>query len=264
MTSDRTPADDKNRDDKNRGDNPLSADGHAPGDHPRQWDAAYVLGALAPRERLEYEAYLAEHESARSEVAELAGLPGLLRALSTAEAVELLSEEAATSASAAAAPTSAATVQSLARRVDAHRRRRRVLAVFASAAAAVVLVVGGFTLAGLGTGHDGAGSGPTESLAAMSPAAGSSLTAEVGLVSKSWGTRLDWNCTYASAWTRGSGTYDLVVTDRSGRTRVVASWQAIGGKATDLSAATDLAADDIGAVSITVSGSRTPLATRTF
>src|SRR4051794_40547905 len=43
-----------------------------------EWDAAYVLGALAPAERLEFEGHLALCTRCRASVAEIAGLPGLL------------------------------------------------------------------------------------------------------------------------------------------------------------------------------------------
>lgn len=42
------------------------------------WDAPYVLGALIPAERREYEAHLDECQDCRAAVAEIAGLPGLL------------------------------------------------------------------------------------------------------------------------------------------------------------------------------------------
>ena len=41
-------------------------------------DAAYVLGALSPAERLEYERHLPTCASCRRSVAQLAGMPGLL------------------------------------------------------------------------------------------------------------------------------------------------------------------------------------------
>ena len=44
----------------------------------RQWDAAYVLGALSAKERLEYEQHLADCQECSAAVAELAGVPGLL------------------------------------------------------------------------------------------------------------------------------------------------------------------------------------------
>ena len=42
------------------------------------WDAAYVLGALSPVERREFEEHLAGCPTCQAAVSELAGLPGLL------------------------------------------------------------------------------------------------------------------------------------------------------------------------------------------
>ncbi|MCZ2263463.1 anti-sigma factor family protein, partial [Isoptericola sp. QY 916] len=50
----------------------------APTDPYREWDAAYVLGALSPADRRDYEEHLAGCDACRAAVAELAGLPGLL------------------------------------------------------------------------------------------------------------------------------------------------------------------------------------------
>ncbi|MER6939657.1 zf-HC2 domain-containing protein, partial [Nocardioides sp. NPDC000441] len=56
------------------------------------WDASYVLGALSPSDRRAYERHLAGCSVCHDAVAELAGMPGLLGALSRAEAEELLEE----------------------------------------------------------------------------------------------------------------------------------------------------------------------------
>ena len=64
------------------------------------WDAAYVLGALSPVERLEYEEHLAGCPACQSAVSELAGMPGLLAQvppedaalLAAAPGVELLDD----------------------------------------------------------------------------------------------------------------------------------------------------------------------------
>ena len=42
------------------------------------WDGAYVLGALSPADRLEFERHLAECATCAPAVREMAGLPGLL------------------------------------------------------------------------------------------------------------------------------------------------------------------------------------------
>ena len=50
------------------------------------WDAAYVLGALSPAERREFEEHLAGCARCQRSVAELAGLPGLLAQVSPEDA----------------------------------------------------------------------------------------------------------------------------------------------------------------------------------
>lgn len=220
------------------------------GDEPRDWDAAYVLGSLTPEERLEYEGYLRDRPDARAEMAEIAGLPALLRSLSVQEALELLDDEATT-------PVPSSTVQSIAGRIASRRRRRRVGLVLVAAVSAVLLIAGGFTVGALRP-------DPSAPLAAMTPAAGSPVEADIGLTAKDWGTRVDWHCSYGTDWATDSGSYDLVVIDDAGTRTTVATWKAIGGTASDLSAATDIAAGSIRAVSITPAGSDVALATRHY
>ena len=43
-----------------------------------EYDAAYVLGALSPEDRRDYEAHLATCDDCARAVGELAGMPGLL------------------------------------------------------------------------------------------------------------------------------------------------------------------------------------------
>lgn len=63
-------------------------------DHPRyaDWDSAYVLGALSPTDRREYEEHLAGCEECRRSITELASMPGLLARLSPDRATALLDE----------------------------------------------------------------------------------------------------------------------------------------------------------------------------
>ena len=60
-----------------------------PDDDLDEWDAAYVLGALSLEERRTYESYLADNPTRSAELTELAGMPGILNALSRDEAVAL-------------------------------------------------------------------------------------------------------------------------------------------------------------------------------
>ena len=58
-------------------------------DEYRRWDAAYVLGSLVSSERREFEEHLSGCAGCRAAVADLAGLPSLLAALSPEEAQSL-------------------------------------------------------------------------------------------------------------------------------------------------------------------------------
>ena len=51
---------------------------NAPPDKFAQWDAAYVLGALSPAERREFEEHLASCPACQAAVSELVAIPGLL------------------------------------------------------------------------------------------------------------------------------------------------------------------------------------------
>ena len=60
-----------------------------PDDDLAEWDAAYVLGALSLQDRRSYESYLAANPARATELTDLAGMPGILNALSRDEAVAL-------------------------------------------------------------------------------------------------------------------------------------------------------------------------------
>jgi len=55
----------------------------------REWDAAYVLGALSAEDRHAYERHLPGCPACAAAVAELAGMPGILAALPAAEALAI-------------------------------------------------------------------------------------------------------------------------------------------------------------------------------
>src|SRR5262245_42439548 len=106
-------------------------------------DGAYVLGALSPAERADFERHLSACASCREAVANLAVLPGLLGRLDQASAVSMA---AGTPAPVPAPPTIlprvlAATAQQ--RRFDRRRgRRRRALLSTAFVFVALMLVFG--------------------------------------------------------------------------------------------------------------------------
>ncbi|PPJ32526.1 hypothetical protein C5E45_05485 [Nocardia nova] len=72
-----------------------SADTASHDDDYATWDAPYVLGALDPDQRLEYEAHLSECLECRLAVADLSGLPGLLGHIPGDVALSLIEDESA-------------------------------------------------------------------------------------------------------------------------------------------------------------------------
>ena len=232
---------------------------HMVSDEFADWDAAYVLGALSIDDRRDYEGHLSSCGSCRAAVTELAGLPGILAALSPEDAVakelpaEVLLREAKHVAS---------TVQRLATAATRRDRRRRRLTVSVSLFAGAALLAVGLVL-GVGIARPSGDALPPA--VAMAPVGTPVMTASIQIEPKSWGTKFDWHCAYTT--TRAGtylGEYELVVTDTSGRSSVVSTWNATAPKSIDLSASTDIAASHIRSVSIRQQGSQTPLVSTTL
>ena len=99
----------------------------------RDWDAAYVLGALSPGERREYEQHLEGCFSCAAAVASFAGMPGLLSAVPRETTAELLGP----------VPSPPALLPGLARAARASRRRGRARVAAALAATALAGAVAG-------------------------------------------------------------------------------------------------------------------------
>ncbi|OUE03074.1 Anti-sigma-L factor RslA [Clavibacter michiganensis subsp. michiganensis] len=57
-----------------------------------EWDAAYVLGSLSATDRALFEAHLEGCDACMRSLAELSGLPGVLRMLPVEEAIALMDE----------------------------------------------------------------------------------------------------------------------------------------------------------------------------
>ncbi len=102
-------------------------------------DGAYVLGALSPAERLDFERHLATCEECARSVRELAGLPGLLSRVDAA----VLEEPS----DAAAPPVPDALLTNLVREVSRTQRRRRF--VTAGLAAAAILAIAALAFSAL-------------------------------------------------------------------------------------------------------------------
>jgi anti-sigma factor RsiW len=211
-------------------------------------DGAYVLGALAPAERQDFERHLAGCPICARAVRELAGLPGLL-GKTDLDDIE----------SPPAPPLPDTLLPGLVREVR-RQQRRRVLATGAVAAAAAVVVTLGAVTAFGGADQTAPEAGPAPAASAtaasgqeMVPVGYSRMAATVSLASVDWGTRLDLACSYAAAspGDEAAGTsYALVVHTRDGRTEQVATWRGLPGRTMRLTAATASARDQIASVEV--------------
>jgi hypothetical protein len=225
------------------------------------WDGAYVLGALSMDERREYELHFASCSACAAAVADLAGIPGILTKINTDSAVALMNAPIDVHESRLEPDL----VQRLARTVSQQRRRaRRRWSVGLSAAAAVLIVFG--AIAGNVMNSSRNFGNPASNVAlgtqvTMAPIAPIVMTANLQVTSKPWGTRFDWSCKYVGTWSArySPGSYDLVITDASGKTFTIATWSAPGPIANGLAATSNLSTKDIRTVEIRATGSTAPL-----
>ena len=232
----------------------------------RDWDAAYVLGALSADDRRTFERHLATCAECTSAVAELAGLPGILSKLPAEDAVALvaLADDSSINDSHLSDEHHVpGLVQRLA--VATNRRRRRArMGMFAAAAVVVALVTVGGIAFGQGQGQ-GQGQGPAPQIVAMAPLNQNHITASIQVTKKGWGTRFDWSCAYTgSSWDGSAVSYDLVVIQKSGVATTVATWTADGPSASGLSASSGIPTASIRSVEIRLTGSDTPLLRETL
>jgi hypothetical protein len=209
----------------------------------RDWDAAYLLGALGAEDRRAFERHLSACPSCATAVAELAGLPGLLGKLGRDEAAALLSGSAGT----VRAPD---LVRGLAASVRRRRRRNRVLAGVAALAVAGVLAV-------FAVSASAPTATPLTAAIAMDQVTPGVMTADLQVTEKGWGTRFDWTCTYNTAgWKPGDApaSYELVAIDTAGNETIVATWTSTGDRAGGLVASSSVATSAIRSVEIRVAG----------
>lgn len=215
-------------------------------------DGSYVLGALSPAERQEFEKHLAGCAECASAVRELAGLPGLLSRIDADVLASPRADE----------PVPGTLLPALVRQVRRRQRRRAIATAGVAAAAVVAVAVGSFSIAGA---FDGDGTRrvapPSTSATAvvpvtepMVPLGQTVVTAGLALESVAWGTRLDLTCSYQSSdgWDEPAHapTYSLVVRTRDGRTQQVATWRALPGRTMQLVGATAASRDDIESVEV--------------
>jgi len=217
------------------------------------YDAAYVLGALSPAERREFEDHLQSCAACARSVGELAGLPGLM---------SKVSEEQLTAEVEAPPET---LLPSLARAARRERGRRRLAVGAAGVAAACLIAVGAAVLNGPDSPARPAVATPSATPSAttsgtanlaLTAVVPSSVTASARLVDTAWGTRIDLTCSYGGrGYETGTRSYAMVVIDRRGAAQQVATWKAQSDRELTVMGTTSLARRDIAVVEIrTMSG----------
>lgn len=216
-------------------------------DHARyaEWDASYVLGALSPAERREYEEHLESCETCRRAVGELTPMPGLLARLEAERAMALLDDEPAPAAAPRPELLTAVRHEARRRRVRRTRLRLAVGAVAGAVALTAVVVPIGLTRTPAGV-----------EVVAFGTVAEVPVTATAELTPVAWGTRIDLDCTYETEGADAANApaegwpYALVVVDRDGRRSELSSWRASPGATARLEAGTAVDLDDIVALEI--------------
>lgn len=218
-----------------------------------RYDGAYVLGALSPAERQEFENHLLRCADCARAVRELAGLPGLLSRVPLEDALMAPVE-----------PPPDTLLPALVREVRRRQRQRRWLTGAAAAVAAAAVALGAVRVAG-GLGQGAGLAGPPRpvgsSTSTVRPDPGAALTevnptllaANVRFETMAWGTRLDLTCVYGDGGSYGAPdtpSYALVVRNRRGVSEQVATWQAVPGRTTTVMGAVSWNPDDIATVEV--------------
>ena len=194
---------------------------------------AYVLGALEPTDRSDVDEHLPLCPACRDELAELAGLPGLLGRLTADEVL------------AGPVRPEPALLERLLAGVARHRRRTRRRLLVAAAAAVVALLSVGGTAAIL---HSQAPH-PRVVRAEGQAVSGTVVRASVGVLGKPWGTELTLRL---HGVPRGEHCR-LVAVARDGRTEVAGSWEVSYSGDTNLTGATAIHPKDLRSLRVVTS-----------
>ncbi|NEA35003.1 zf-HC2 domain-containing protein [Streptomyces sp. SID13031] len=196
----------------------------------REWDAAYLLGALSAKDRRAYEEHLHTCPECSAEVASLAGVPGTLAVLPDDRTLATLT----------APPPNL--LPGLVRSVQRDRRRKRYRLAAVVAATAATAAVAGIVIQGTLTRNE-----PTGDTVVLAQTVVSKLTADARLVDEPWGTTIEISCRYdelATPSERARG-YELYVTDDAGKATLLATWTAAPGTTVKPATTTKLHRDQI-------------------
>ncbi|TFD88101.1 zf-HC2 domain-containing protein [Cryobacterium lactosi] len=196
----------------------------------RDWDAAYVLGALSAEDRRDFERHLPTCPACAAAVAELAGLPGILAVLPAADAAALTEAPADPSGSALpdgsvpgntadehlrAAMHQPQLLRRLAGAAARRTRRTRIHLALAGTAAAAVLLLGGGLLGAALTAPSTLQAGPAASAPPASTPTDSAPTDSTPTDSTPTATRV----VAMEPVQAGALTADLSITDTDWGTR---------------------------------------------
>ncbi len=207
----------------------------------------YVVGAIAGAERRTIDDHLASCPDCRRELAELAGLPGLLARVPVLEAEDLIPSAGTGSADELRIDAS---LGSLLRRAADYRRHRRWPRL-AAAAAAGLLAGGGAVAAGRAM-MTAPGQHPAATVQAVSTARGTNpqtrASAIVRYVAEPWGVELYIRVSGIPAGTKCA--FQVVGTD--GQASAAGSWIVVSGhQNTWYSASASVRASGIGGFAVT-------------
>lgn len=215
------------------------------GDQYATWDASYILGALSPSERREYETHLQGCAQCRAAVGELTGMPGLLGMIDVGDVEAIDSAEPEP-------PLRPELREQVVDQVRFRRRRARWVTTAAVGLAAALLTVGAVVAIrpeafGLQQGTEQAA--PSLEMGKVNP---TTIAASINLSEYSWGTRIDMACSYGDWGQRGGKPQNLgmVIVGKDGSRDQIATWLGLSGATALPSGNTPLPRNEIAAVQL--------------
>ncbi len=233
----------------------------------KDWDAAYILGALSQEECLEYEKHVTACPSCSTALGEISHLPQILARIDAEVALSL--SDGSSLSGAETRWDDAEFIKRLALRAEAVRKKDRVRVKIGLVAAVIISLTVGVTTGIVlhsPNSPEGSATSSTGNSLRVTNLHPEVMTALFRATSKTWGTQIDWSCTYAVGVSTGYSTtsYDLLITDTAGKRSLISTWSAAGSKATGLVATTELQISQIKSVEIVLSGSQDPLVVGTI